>query len=255
MTRKLATPAALASNKSSAQLNEQGRLMTFDSVLTATLAAILLTLVAHVIARILARKLSWLPMVITALALVLLFLFVLQWDYNHYYSVAKPVFDHLLGYVTVLLAVPLAAMNFKGLPVKKLILIVMIASVVGALLPMSLAYLLSLSHETILAFATRSVTTPIGLSVADLIKAPLAMANLIIIVSGLVGGSLARFLFGRVDDDRAKGLALGLAAHAFGTVEAWQISHTAGRYAAFGLAVNGLVTAIWVPIFVSAVAL
>lgn len=93
--------------------------MTFDSVFMATLAAILLTLAAHVIARVLARKLSWLPMVITALVLVLVFLFVLQWDYNNYYSAAKPVFDHLLGYVTVLLAVPLAAMNFKGLPVKK----------------------------------------------------------------------------------------------------------------------------------------
>lgn len=226
--------------------------MITDNVLLTTLAAILLTLAAHVIARVLARKLSWLPMVITALVLVLAFLFLLQWDYNHYYSAAKPVFDHLLGYVTVLLAVPLAAMNFKGLPIKKLTLIVVLASVIGALLPMSLAYLMSLSHDTILAFATRSVTTPIGLSVADLIRAPLPMANLIIIVSGLLGGTLARFLFRGIDDDRAKGLALGLAAHAFGTVEAWQISHTAGRYAAFGLAVNGLVTAVWVPIFIGA---
>ncbi len=226
--------------------------MSFDNVFVATFAAILLTLAAHVIARILARKLSWLPMVITALVLVVIFLFIFQWDYNNYYAVAKPVFDHLLGYVTVLLAIPLAAMNFKGLPIKKLVLIVGMASLIGALLPMSLAYLFSLSHDTILAFASRSVTTPIGLSIADLIKAPLAMANLIIIVSGLIGGTLARFLFIGIEDDRAKGLALGLVAHAFGTVEAWQISHTAGRYAAFGLAVNGLVTAVWVPIFITA---
>ncbi|HSP85960.1 MAG TPA: LrgB family protein [Psychrobacter sp.] len=229
--------------------------MSFDSVFVATLAAILLTLTAHVIARILARKLSWLPMVITALVLVVIFLFIFQWDYNHYYGVAKPVFDHLLGYVTVLLAIPLAAMNFKGLPIKKLVLIVAMASLIGALLPISLAYLFSLSHDTILAFASRSVTTPIGLSIADLIKAPLAMANLIIIVSGLIGGTLARFLFRGIEDDRAKGLALGLVAHAFGTVEAWQISHTAGRYAAFGLAVNGLVTAIWVPVFITALSI
>lgn len=224
-------------------------------MLVATLAAILLTLVAHVAARVLARRLSWLPMVITALVLVLVLLFIVQWDYNDYYLVAKPVFDHLLGYVTVLLAIPLAAMNFKGLPVKRLMVIVLLASVIGALLPMGLAYLFSLSQETILAFATRSVTTPIGLSVASLIKAPLALANLIIIVSGLIGATLSRFLFRGISDDRVKGLALGLAAHAFGTVEAWQISHTAGRYAAFGLAVNGLVTAVWVPIFIGALAL
>ena len=226
--------------------------MSFDNVIIATLAAIILTLVAHATARVLAKKLSWVPMVITAIALVVLLLFIVRWEYNDYYRVAKPVFDHLLGYVTVLLAIPLAAMNFKGLPVKKLSLIVLLASVIGALLPMSLAYLFSLSHDTLLAFATRSVTTPIGLSVASLIGAPLAMANLIIIVSGLIGGTLARFLFRGINDDRAKGLALGLAAHAFGTVEAWQISHTAGRYAAFGLAVNGLVTAVWVPIFITA---
>lgn len=224
-----------------------------DNLILATLAAILLTLAAHVMARILAKKLAWVPMVITAMVLVLVFLFIIRWDYNDYYSVAKPVFDRLLGYVTVLLAIPLAAMNFKGLPVKKLITVVVIASVLGALLPMGIAYALSLSHDTILAFATRSVTTPIGLSVASLIKAPLAMANLIIIVSGLIGATLARFLFRGIDDDRAKGMALGLAAHAFGTVEAWQISPTAGRYAAFGLAVNGLLTAVWVPLFISAI--
>lgn len=226
-----------------------------SSVLLSTIAAFILTLIAHVIARIMAKRIPGLPMVITAMVLVILFLFILQWDYEAYYQVAKPVFDHLLGYVTVLLAIPLAAMNFKGLPLKRLSVIIALATVIGALLPMGMAYLFSLSHETFLAFATRSVTTPIGLSVAAIIKAPLAMANLIIIVSGLLGAGVARFLFRRVEDDRAKGLALGLTAHAFGTVEAWQISTTAGRYAAFGLAVNGLITAVWVPIFITAMSL
>ncbi|WP_296403904.1 LrgB family protein [Psychrobacter sp.] len=227
------------------------KLLPEGTTLITVFAAILLTLVAHILARILSKKISGLPMVITALVLVLVFLFIFGWDYDHYYAVAKPIFDHLLGYVTVLLAIPLATMNLKGLPIKKLSIIVIIASLVGALLPMGLAYMLSLSHETILAFATRSVTTPIGLSIAEIIKAPLALANLIIIVSGLIGGTLAKILFRSVNDDRAKGLALGLAAHAFGTIEAWQISHTAGRYAAFGLAVNGLITAVWLPIFLA----
>ncbi|WP_201535049.1 LrgB family protein [Psychrobacter ciconiae] len=227
-------------------------LALFDNVITATLIAVILTLVAHILARILAKKFKALPMVVIALVLVVGFLFVLRWDYHDYYAVAKPVFDRLLGYVTVLLALPLAAMNFQGLPVKRLIAIVVLASVIGALFPMGIAYGLALSHDTVLAFATRSVTTPIGLSVASLIKAPLALANLIIVISGFMGAVCARILFRNISDDRAKGLALGLAAHAFGTVEAWQMSPTAGRYAAFGLAVNGLLTAVWVPIFISA---
>lgn len=219
------------------------------------IAAFVLTLVAHVGARLISRRLPVFPTVITALALVLLLLWLTRWDYQAYYAAAKPIFDRLLGYVTVLLAIPLAAMNFKGLPVKRLCMIVATASVVGALLPMGLAYLFTLPLDTILAFATRSVTTPIGLSVASLIHAPLPLANLIIIVSGLLGGTLSKFLFANIDDDRAKGLALGLAAHAFGTVEAWQISTTAGRYAAFGLAVNGLLTAVWLPVFIGMLAL
>lgn len=125
-----------------------------------------------------------------------------------------------------------------------------LASIVGAILPMSLGYLLTLNMDTILAFATRSVTTPVGLSVAQIIDAPLVMANLIIIVSGILGAGVCRILFKNIQDERAQGLALGLVAHAIGTVEAWMISPTAGRYAAFGLAINGLVTAMWLPVAV-----
>ncbi len=227
--------------------------LPFSASYLIVLMTMLLTLLAHGIARLLAKRIRGLPTIITALALVNLFLVLLGWPYAHYYAAAKPVFDHLLGYVTVLLAIPLATMRFEGLPIKKLTLTVMIASGIGALLPMLLAYGFSLSHATLLAFATRSVTTPIGLSIAELIQAPLAMANLVIIVSGLLGATGARFLLAGIEDDRAKGLALGLVAHAFGTVEAWQISATAGRYAAFGLAVNGLFTAVWLPLFLAAV--
>ncbi|UXZ05174.1 LrgB family protein [Moraxella nasicaprae] len=215
--------------------------------------AFMITLVAHIgskyVLRYLNRYIRGIPMIIIAICLTLLILWVIGLDYHHYYAHAKPIFDRLLGYSTVLLAVPLAGMNFQGLPIKKLSLIVLFASMVGAILPMSLSYLLALNHDTLLAFATRSVTTPVGLSVAQIIEAPLVMANLIIIVSGILGAGICRVLFRHIKDERAQGLSLGLVAHAIGTVEAWQISPTAGRYAAFGLAINGLVTAVWLPIF------
>ncbi len=224
---------------------------------TLILTAFIITLVAHIgakyVLRYLNRYIRGIPMIIIAICLTLLILLVVQIPYHTYYAHAKPVFDRLLGYSTVLLAVPLAGMDFKGLPVKKLSLIVALASVVGAILPMSLSYVLALQHETLLAFATRSVTTPVGLSVAQVINAPLVMANLIIIVSGILGAGICRILFKNIHDDRAKGLSLGLVAHAIGTVEAWQISPTAGRYAAFGLAINGMVTAVWLPIFILSV--
>lgn len=221
---------------------------------TTILIAFVITLIAHIGAKYVLRYLNkfikGMPMIIVAIVLTLILLFIIGLDYHTYYAHARPVFDRLLGYSTVLLAVPLAGMDFKGLPVKKLGAVVILASIVGAVLPMSLAYLLTLNMDTILAFATRSVTTPVGLSVAQIIDAPLVMANLIIIVSGILGAGMCRILFKNIQDERAQGLALGLVAHAIGTVEAWTISPTAGRYAAFGLAINGLVTAMWLPVAV-----
>ncbi|MPY07678.1 LrgB family protein [Moraxella catarrhalis] len=221
---------------------------------TTILIAFIITLIAHIGAKYVLRYLNkfikGVPMIIVAIILTLILLFVIGLDYHTYYAHARPVFDRLLGYSTVLLAVPLAGMDFKGLPVKKLGVVVILASIVGAILPMSLGHLFTLNMDTILAFATRSVTTPVGLSVAQIIGAPLVMANLIIIVSGILGAGICRILFKNIQDERAQGLALGLVAHAIGTVEAWTISPTAGRYAAFGLAINGLVTAMWLPVAV-----
>lgn len=228
---------------------------TLDS--TTIAIAFVITLIAHIGAKYVLRYINkyyrGIPMIIIAIVLTLIILALIQLPYATYYAHAKPVFDRLLGYSTVLLAVPLAGMDFKGLPIKKLSIIVLLASLVGALLPMGLAYVFALNMDTILAFASRSVTTPVGLSVAQIIDAPLVMANLIIIVSGILGAGVCRMLFKNITDDRAKGLALGLVAHAIGTVEAWTISPTAGRYAAFGLAVNGLVTAVWLPMVLVAV--
>lgn len=168
---------------------------TLDS--TTIFIAFVVTLIAHIGAKYVLRYINkyfrGIPMIIIAIVLTLIIIAVIQLPYNTYYAHAKPVFDRLLGYSTVLLAVPLAGMDFKGLPVKKLSIIVVMASLVGAIVPMSLAYVFSLNIQTILGFATRSVTTPVGLSVAQIIDAPLVLANLIIIVSGIWGRGYAVF--------------------------------------------------------------
>lgn len=207
-----------------------------------------LTLVAHIIARVIGMRTKKVPVVITALFLVIVFLWLCQWPFDNYFSAVQSGFDRLLGYVTVALAIPLAAMRFDGFPLKRLAKVLTLATLIGALLPMALAYAVNLGHDSVLAFATRAVTTPIGLNISAVISSPAALATLIIIISGLVGGAVSPWLLANIEDDRAKGLSLGLVAHALGTAEAWQISTEAGRYAAFGMAVNGMITAIWLPI-------
>lgn len=100
----------------------------------------------------------------------------------------------------------------------------------------------------IISFTTRAITTPIALNIAENYSCSPALVTLIVILSGVIGAAFSPLLLKNINDERAAGLALGLAAHAIGTAQAWQRSPVAGRYAAFGMAINGVFTAIWLPL-------
>ena len=209
----------------------------------------MITLISYLIAKQLNKKIPQIPPIVFSTFIILGLLAVLGLPYEHYIKNVNNLFNHLLGYVTVALAIPLAAMRYDDLPLKSMLGILCFASISAVALPMGLAYLLHMSEPTILAFATRAVTTPIALNIATLLHAPLTMVTLIVILSGVIGAAFSPLLLRHIHDERASGLALGLAAHAIGTAQAWQRGPVTGRYAAFGMAVNGVFTAIWLPTF------
>ena len=210
----------------------------------------MLTLLAHVLARLIGQFFPRLPVIVIAMFIVLGLLWLTRWPYDHYMQQVDRLFQHFLGYVTVALAIPLAAIRLDNVPLKALIGLFVFATLTSVALPMGLAYAVHLSSPTVMAFATRAVTTPIALNIATLIHAPLAMASRIVILSGLIGAALSPLILRNLNDERAAGLALGLAAHAIGTVQAWQRGPVTGRYAAFGMAVNGILTAVWLPLVI-----
>lgn len=209
-----------------------------------------ITLIAYLLAKPCNRVIPQIPVIVFSMFLVLVILLVLGIPYEHYMDEVNPLFNHLLGYVTVALAIPLAAMRYDDLPLKAIVGILVFASISAVALPMGLAYLLHMSSGDIMAFATRAVTTPIAINIATLLDAPVSLAILIVILSGVIGAAFSPFILRHINDERASGLALGLAAHAIGTAQAWQRGSVAGRYAAFGMAVNAVFTAIWLPTFI-----
>lgn len=215
------------------------------------LYAFSLTLIAYLLAKPINKKLPQIPIIVIAMVFVIALLAVFGVPYENYMAQINPLFNHFLGYVTVALAIPLAAMRYDDLPLKAVVGILVFASISAVALPMGLAYLLHLSDSTIMAFATRAVTTPIAINIATLLEAPISLAILIVILSGVIGAAFSPLLLRHINDERASGLALGLAAHAIGTAQAWQRGSIAGRYAAFGMAVNAVFTAIWLPSFIT----
>jgi putative effector of murein hydrolase len=209
-----------------------------------------LTLLAYLIAKPCNRIVPQIPVIVFSMFFVLALLFIFGVPYENYMAQVNPLFNHLLGYVTVALAIPLAAMRYDDLPLKGILGILVFASTSAVAIPMGLAYLLQMSAPDIMAFATRAVTTPIAINVATLLNAPVSLAILIVILSGVIGAAFSPLILKNIHDERASGLALGLAAHAIGTAQAWQRGSIAGRYAAFGMAVNAVFTAIWLPTFI-----
>ncbi|MCJ1647456.1 LrgB family protein, partial [Acinetobacter baumannii] len=132
----------------------------------------LITLVGYLCAKPLNRRFPQVPLLVFGMFIVIGLLSILKVPYEEYRLYVNDLFSHLLGYVTVALAIPLAAMRYDDLPLKSVIGILCFASISAVALPMGLAYLLHMSEPTILAFATRAVTTPIALNIATLLHAP-----------------------------------------------------------------------------------
>lgn len=214
------------------------------------LTGFLITLVAYLAAKPVNKRFPQVPLLVIAMFFVIGILMLFKVPYEQYNTQMNGIFSHLLGYVTVALAIPLAAMRYDDLPIKSVVGILVFASISAVALPMGLAYLLHMSEPTIMAFATRAVTTPIAINIATLLHSPVSLVILIVILSGVIGAAFSSIILRNINDERASGLALGLAAHAIGTAQAWQRGAVAGRYAAFGMAVNAVFTAIWLPSFI-----
>ena len=213
------------------------------------LTGFLITFIAYIAAKPVNKRFPQVPLLVIGMFFVIGLLLLFQIPYEKYNEQMNGLFSHLLGYVTVALAIPLAAMRYDDLPLKSIVGILVFASLSAVALPMSLAYLLHMSEPTIMAFATRAVTTPIAINIATLLHSPVTLVILIVILSGVIGAAFSSVILRNINDERASGLALGLAAHAIGTAQAWQRGAVAGRYAAFGMAVNAVFTAIWLPTF------
>ncbi|KZZ74259.1 hypothetical protein A3766_04700 [Oleiphilus sp. HI0132] len=71
-----------------------------------------------------------------------------------------------------------------------------------------------------------------------------------VMITGVFGAVIAPLVFKRfnITNDEEKGLALGLSAHAIGTVKAFEISSKCGAYSILAMIVNGIFTAFLLPL-------
>ena len=189
------------------------------------------------------------PVLIAVVALVAL-LKLTATDYGVYFEGAQFV-HFLLGPATVALAVPLYQ-QLRQLRRSLLAVLVSVTagSATAAASAVAIAWALGASRETLLSLAPKSVTTPIAMGIAEQIGGLPSLTAVLVILTGMTGAMLATSTLNllRIGDWRARGLAVGVAAHGIGTARAILVHPVAGAFAGLAMGLNGVATALLLPL-------
>lgn len=174
-------------------------------------------------------------------------------SYNDYFEQVQ--FIHLLlGPATVALAVPLYGyvqrLREHAAPILASLLV---GSVTAALSALGIGAILGADETTLLSLAPKSVTTPIAMGVAENIGGLPPLTAVLVILTGILGGVIAAPLLRllRITDPSARGFAIGLASHGIGTARAFQMDEETGAFSGLGMGLNGILTALIIPILVT----
>lgn len=189
------------------------------------------------------------PVVIAA-ALVIAALTVSNTPFDQYFEGAQFV-HFLLGPATVALAVPLVE-NWPTVrrAAAPLFAALVAGSVVAVASAVSIGWALGLPRDVLVSLAPKSVTTPIAMGIASGLGGIASLTAVLVITTGIIGAMTITPLMNllRVRDMAARGFAVGVAAHGIGTARAFQVDPVAGAFAGIGMALNGALTALIVPV-------
>lgn len=222
---------------------------------TSPLLWLTLTLIAYQIGTWVFRRLDCPPLlnpVLTAIILLVVLLKVSGIDYQTYFRGAQ--FIHfLLGPATVALAIPLyremEVIRKSFIPILITLAVGSVAAIISAV---GIVWALGGEKIILLSVAPKSVTTPIAMGISEQIGGLPSLTAVVVVLTGITGAVGGDFILNllRINDDNARGMALGVASHGIGTAHAIQKSRVAGAFSALAMALNGLFTALLLPVLV-----
>ena len=116
-----------------------------------------------------------------------------------------------------------------------------------------LAALFGIGHAEYVTFLPKSITTAIGMAVAEESGGYASITAAVIAITGLLGNAtavpLCRLL--RIREPLARGLAIGTSCHAIGAAKAVELGEIESAVCNVSIVIAGLTAVIGVPIFAS----
>ncbi|MGB0683955.1 MAG: LrgB family protein [Magnetovibrionaceae bacterium] len=217
------------------------------------LTGLTVTLVAYCIGDWVHRKTGRFPLLNPVLIAVLILIGYLKLtglDYARYFEGAQFV-HFMLGPATVALAIPLYQQFDK---VRKSALALLVALVAGSISAagsaVGIAWALGASAQTLASIAPKAVTTPIAMGISRELGGLPSLTAVLVILTGVLGAMFGTWTLNalRIKDWRARGFAMGVAAHGIGTARAFQVNPVAGAFSGLAMGLNGLATALLLPL-------
>lgn len=212
-----------------------------------------LTLAAYVIGDAASRVSGRHPVVnpvLIAVVILALILWATATPYQVYFEGAQFV-HFMLGPATVALAVPLHAQ----LPRLRRALLPMVGALVTGVAVSSatavwIGQALGVDRVVLLSMVPKSATAAVALGVSEQIGGSPTLTAVLVIVTGAMGAIVATPLLNALQmrDWRARGFAVGVAAHGIGAARAFQVHETAGAFAAIGMGLSAILTAVLAPV-------
>ena len=195
--------------------------------------------------------LSFFNPLLVSIILVILFLSVSGISYSTYAESADYI-SFLLTPATICLAVPLYE-QFKLLKKNwKAVVAGIVSGVVSSLVCIFLmALLFRFDHQTYVTFLPKSITTAIGMGVAEELGGYVSLAVVVIVITGVLGNVIAEAVLKlfKIEEPIAKGIAIGSSSHAVGTAKAMEIGQIEGAMSSLSIVVCGLLTVIGASLF------
>lgn len=195
--------------------------------------------------------LSFFNPLLVSIILVILFLSVSGISYSTYAESADYI-SFLLTPATICLAVPLYE-QFKLLKMNwKAVVAGIVSGVVSSLVCIFLmALLFRFDHQTYVTFLPKSITTAIGMGVAEELGGYVSLAVVVIVITGVLGNVIAEAVLKlfKIEEPIAKGIAIGSSSHAVGTAKAMEIGQIEGAMSSLSIVVCGLLTVIGASLF------
>ena len=196
-------------------------------------------------------KLAVFNPLLVSIVLTIIVLLVFRVDYETYNQGGKYL-SYLLTPATVCLAIPLYEQLETLKHHWKAVLAGILSGVLSSLGSVfAMAVCFGLSHREYVTLLPKSITTAIGMGVAEELGGYVPIAVAVIVLTGILGNVLAENICRvfRITEPVAKGVAIGTASHAMGTARALEMGKVEGAMSSLSIVVSGLITVVGASIF------